>query len=384
MKQKLLFLSAHMPSLNATEAGHVCAFRHLDVLTRKYEVHFVGFRGDISADWNVEPLLERCASVKLFKVDIPRRMAWILRNPFLPMTVAARASHECRAYIRKLMSIHSFDRVHFEWHHMASYADLFDGVEFTTYAHDIYHQTSFRKSQTENWLKRLFYKIEFLRLKTWEARAFGCMDRIFIPSEKDMELLENLDSSLKEHCRISRLSFKIYSPRSTKFDGTPILGFWGAYSRMENVDAARTLVHTVLPAIEAQGAVVKVKIAGAHPPASFGQFPKEKVEVTGFVDDPGEVLRSLHLAVLPLQFGGGVKIKVLECLSAGVPVVTTPVGAEGIPCSAEQGLIVGGTTDELARAVVDLLRQPERIASLSLAAASWARSYADTDGAVLL
>jgi glycosyltransferase involved in cell wall biosynthesis len=179
----------------------------------------------------------------------------------------------------------------------------------------------------------------------------------------------------------------MYAARNALPAGRPAIVYWGAYSRNENVDAAACLVGDILPRLQASGHDVKVIIAGANPPRSFDAFDRKNVEVTGFIEDPGDTLRTATIAVLPLRMGGGVKIKVLELLSAGVPVVTTPVGAEGIPCGPAEGLIVTADNDpeNIAKAASLLLsRSPEQLMALSKAAAEWARRYAASGNAVLL
>jgi glycosyltransferase involved in cell wall biosynthesis len=152
------------------------------------------------------------------------------------------------------------------------------------------------------------------------------------------------------------------------------------------VDAAEFLVHDILPRIRAAGCDAKILLAGANPPQSFGNFDRNDVEVTGFIKDPGAVLRSATLAVLPLRMGGGVKVKVLELLGAGVPVITTQVGAEGIPCDAANGLIVTGLdADDIAEAALRTLALPsEQLSNLSKAAVGWSERYADAGNSTIL
>ena len=108
--------------------------------------------------------------------------------------------------------------------------------------------------------------------------------------------------------------------------------------------------------------------------------------MTGFIDEPAATLQSATIAVLPLRMGGGVKVKVLELLGAGVPVVTTPVGAEGISCDSAHGLIVTSMDAKniAAAAIRTLSLPPDQLLALSKAAAAWALRYADTKTSAIL
>jgi glycosyltransferase involved in cell wall biosynthesis len=388
MKEKLLFLSPHLPTPSASEAGQASIFRDLEILSKKYEIHLIAFRNNVSQHWSVDASEVLCATTKIFNVTNFSRAASVLSNPGLPVMAAARASKQCAAYIRQLMEQHQFSRIHLEGQQMAVYAPLFGHISRRTlYAHDVFTQTFRRKADKYSFPRSLFYSVELRRLRQWERQVFRSVSDIYVPSEKDVALVCDLDSSLVAKTRYVQLFFRMYAARDTLPTGRTALVYWGAYSRIENVDAATCLVGDILPRLQASGHDVKVIIAGANPPRSFDAFDRKNVEITGFIEDPGDVLRAAIIAVLPLRMGGGVKIKVLELLSAGVPVVTTPVGAEGIPCGPAEGLIVTADSDpeNIAKAASLLLsRSPEQLTALSNAAAQWARRYAASGNAALL
>ncbi len=387
MKETLLFLSAHLPAPDASEAGQVCAFHNLKILSEKFDVHLIAFRTEVSRGWSSEPVEKICASTKFFHVTNFGRVRSALRHPGLPTKAAARATGACAANIAAMLKKHAFARVHLEGQQMAVYADIFRQVpRRTLYAQDVFSQTFARKAEKYSFPSNIFYAVEQHRLQRWERLAFGKMTDLYVPSEKDVELVCHLDASLAARTKAVPLFFKNYGARENVPDGRPTLVYWGAYSRSENVDAAEFLVHEVLPRLRVSGYNAKVILAGANPPRSFNNFDPANVTVTGFIADPGATLQSAAIAVLPLRMGGGVKVKVLELLGAGVPVVTTPVGAEGIPCDSANGLIVTGMdADDIARATIAVLSlPPEQLLALSRAAAAWARRYADAGNSAIL
>ena len=387
MKETLLFLSAQLPAPNASEAGQVCAFHNLKILSEKFYVHLVAFRTKVSRDWSSEPVEKLCASTKIFQVTNFGRARSALRHPGLPTMAAARATGACAAYITAILKKHDFARVHLEGQQMAVYANIFQKIpRRTLYAQDVFCQTFARKAEKYSFPSNIFYAVEQRRLQRWERLAFGKMTDLYVPSEKDVELVRQLDAGFAARTKAIPLFFQQYGAREELPAGRPSLVYWGAYSRTENVDAAEFLVRDVLPRIRAAGCDAKILLAGANPPQSFGNFDRNDVEVTGFIKDPGAVLRSAALAVLPLRMGGGVKVKVLELLGAGVPVITTQVGAEGIPCDAANGLIVTGLdADDIAEAALRTLALPsEQLSNLSKAAVGWSERYADAGNSTIL
>ena len=387
MKAPLLFLSAHLPAPNASEAGQVCAFHNLRMLSEKFDIHLVAFRTEVSQGWSSEPVEKLCASTKFFQVTDTVRMRSVLRHPRLPTKAAARATDACAAYIVAIMKKQAFVRVHLEGQQMAVYADTFRNIpQRTLYAQDVFCQTFARKAKKYSFPTGIFYAVEERRLRRWERLVFGEMTELYVPSEKDVALVRELDEHLAARTISVPLFFRNYGPREKVPDGRPTLVYWGAYSRSENVDAAKFLIDDILPHIRVSGCNAKVILAGANPPRSFNRFDPYNVAVTGFVPNPGATLQSATIAVLPLRMGGGVKVKVLELLAAGVPVVTTVVGAEGIPCDSANGLIVTGMqAEDIANTTLKILSlPPDKLLALSQAASAWAQRYAETGNSVIL
>jgi len=83
------------------------------------------------------------------------------------------------------------------------------------------------------------------------------------------------------------------------------------------------------------------------------------VDALGFVDDLTELFRECHLFVAPLPEGGSIKIKILEAMARGIPVVTTPVGAEGITCPEDDAVVIAPFSDQFTTSVLTAAHHPE-------------------------
>jgi O-antigen biosynthesis protein len=109
--------------------------------------------------------------------------------------------------------------------------------------------------------------------------------------------------------------------------------FVAGFAHPPNVDAACWLVDEIFPAVRKHMPGVTLQLVGSNPSDQVTALASPDVQVLGYVDDAtlASLYRSSRVVVAPLRFGAGVKLKVLEAMQQGVPLVTTSVGAQGLP-----------------------------------------------------
>jgi glycosyltransferase involved in cell wall biosynthesis len=141
--------------------------------------------------------------------------------------------------------------------------------------------------------------------------------------------------------------------------------FIGGFEHTPNVDAAVRLVRRVMPLVWAQVAGVPVTIIGAGPTDEVQALAAPLVEVTGWVHDVDPLFDAARAMVAPLSYGAGLKGKVTQALAAGLPVVTTSIGAEGLDAVDGEQVLIGDDDQALAERIVRVLRDDEVWSTLS-------------------
>jgi SAM-dependent methyltransferase len=127
------------------------------------------------------------------------------------------------------------------------------------------------------------------------------------------------------------------------------------------------LVSQVMPLIWQEVPDARVTVVGSNPPHEVLQLAGPRVDVIGFARDLDPLYTRARMTVNPLRYGAGVKGKIVESLRHGIPVVTTPIGAEGIGLSNGRDALVGETARELADHAILLFKDPERLNALAAA-----------------
>jgi glycosyltransferase involved in cell wall biosynthesis len=135
-------------------------------------------------------------------------------------------------------------------------------------------------------------------------------------------------------------------------DGSPVAGIIGTAHWPPTAAAIRTLADSVWPEVRRLVPAARLVVAGRGT-AELGLSSVAGVECVGEVSSGAEFLRGLSLLLFPLPRGSGMKVKVLEAMAVGLPVVTTPAGAEGV--DSDPGVLVASEPSELARAASAIL-----------------------------
>jgi glycosyltransferase involved in cell wall biosynthesis len=158
-----------------------------------------------------------------------------------------------------------------------------------------------------------------------------------------------------------------YSPGKARDPYT--MAFLGSMDWHANIDAVQYFVKDIFPLIKRRLPGARFLVIGRNPPASIQALSngQSSIEVTGTVDDVRPSLSRASVMVLPLRVGGGTRIKVFEAMAAGLAVVSTKVGAEGLPVTEGKNILFGENAHEFASKVCELLDTPELLERVSTA-----------------
>lgn len=146
-----------------------------------------------------------------------------------------------------------------------------------------------------------------------------------------------------------------------RYEESSGLLFIGNYNHPPNVDGVRWLCDTVMPIVWKSLPDLSVVLVGSNPSQAVFALKSERVRVTGYVRDASTYFRSSRIFVAPLRFGAGMKGKIGQALAYALPVVTTPVGAEGLGLhDGENALVVAADPEAFAAAIVSLYGDADR------------------------
>ncbi|MCS6834790.1 MAG: glycosyltransferase family 4 protein [Anaerolineae bacterium] len=192
--------------------------------------------------------------------------------------------------------------------------------------------------------------------RRYESFMFAPYGPVVVLTEADALALRRLNPSLDVRVIPNGIDLAYFQPGSAARQPAELL-FLGNYEYAPNVDAALFLIEEVLPRVRAAFPQVVLKLVGHAPPPTLLARQSEVVRVLGRVDDVRPHYAQATAFVAPLRLGAGMKNKILEALAMQTPVVTTPIGADGIALQHGEHALIA-SAESIAEQVTVLLRDP--------------------------
>lgn len=196
-------------------------------------------------------------------------------------------------------------------------------------------------------------KMEAEKYLDIEVENCRLADKIITISEQDKNALKEFYSEENKMVTIGNVH-QFLDVEKTPFKHREGLFFVGGFSHKPNQDAVLFLYHDIMPLVWKKNKHIKVTIVGSYPTKDMLDLNSDRFKVLGYVEDISEYFNTSRVFVAPLRFGAGVKGKIGQSLEYGLPLVTTPIGAEGFDFKAQADHVIDTTAQGLANKILKL------------------------------
>jgi glycosyltransferase involved in cell wall biosynthesis len=354
---RILFLSRWYP-YPPDNGSKLRIYNLLRGLAQEHEVTLLSFADRADVDPDVPALRSLCRQVQIVRWKEFEPQSWRARLGFFgltPRSVLDTFSPEMAGRIQQALSTRDYDLVIASQWPMAAYgrcwgelAAVFEEVEIGVPYERFARATSAwqRLRHGLTWAKHRAYLTRLMRhfractvVSDQEQRLLSRA----IPGFEPIEVIPNC-INLSEYVDVHE------APRANS------LIFTGSFRYLANHDAMTWFLQDAYPYLQAQVPDVRLTITGDH--AGLPLPAAENVTRTGFVEDVRPLIASAWVSVVPIRVGGGTRLKILEAMALGTPVVATSKGAEGLGVQDGENILIADTPEAFARAVLLLLADP--------------------------
>ncbi|HUP04002.1 MAG TPA: glycosyltransferase, partial [Bryobacteraceae bacterium] len=360
---RVLFVSP-FPIVPPVHGGAVFMYQTLREMARLAETHVIAL-----LDWpreaaHHEELRGFCASAE-----------WLVRPPGeprdsgspLPYAVRELAIEDLAWLIHRQIFTKRIDVLQLEYTAMAQYRGRYRRIAEALFEHDIYFQSVARGSGLFG-SAALKARVEYLRALRYELRALPQFDQVQVCTRANRDYLLSFLPSLAPKLRAglrAGIDAARYEFRPRGREPLTML-FVGSFRHLPNAAALDWFIRRCLPLVLERLPAARLVVVGSDPPPAHTlPAPPGSVAMLGNVEDVREPLGRYAVFVCPILGGSGVRVKLLEAFAAGIPAVSTTVGAEGLAAEGGGLCLLADHPAEFAARVVELLEDPEKGAELA-------------------
>jgi polysaccharide biosynthesis protein PslH len=272
----------------------------------------------------------------------------------LPVAVIRWRSQAMRREIERLQAEYNYDAVVCDFLFPApNVPDLSTAILFQ---HNVEAQIWRRHAEhAGNFLKKAYFQIQARRMDAYEAQVCRKVKRVIAVSQGDARMMEQ-NYGIRGVAPVDTgVDTDFFRPQAKPAESKADLVFLGSMDWMPNIEGMQWFVREILPLIHAVRPQTTVAIVGRKPAPEIMALAGDKVHVTGTVPDVRPWLWGSKLSIVPLRIGGGTRLKIYESQAAGVPVVSTTVGAEGLEIHDGGNIAIADTPADFSRRCLELL-----------------------------
>jgi sugar transferase (PEP-CTERM/EpsH1 system associated) len=363
-KMKVLLIISQLPYPPNTGAK-IRTFNLIKALSRKHSISLITYGSHKSDLEKVRVLSDMDIKVELVDNRFNSTILAI-KNLFsrYPYSVQKYYSKEMVSRIEVILKKDSFDLIHCDSLQVSKNILKIKGVPKALTEHNIESHILGRAAREErNIFRKLYYYLQYIKLREYELSACGQFEHVIAVSEKDKEFLAEFVDEAKISVvpnGVDTEYFKL-SPHGFRRTAEDAIVFTGSMDWLPNVDAVKYFYKDILPIIWKVKKNLKFYIVGRNASKEITEIGinDRRITVTGSVEDVRPYMEKAKVFVVPLRIGGGTRLKILEALSMEKVVVSTSIGSEGLDVVDKKNIMIRDDPKEFADAVINLLDHRE-------------------------
>lgn len=351
---KILFVTP--PPYLPNRLHRIRSFDLIKMLSLNNEVHLLSAVTSKKQPEEFKQIYDICKSVTIIKINKIKVLLNCLRFPQLPLEVAYCYSPKISREIKKIVKNKKIDILYLKRLRSAVYYSnlKIPIILDTTDAMSMFY---LRMSENHKFPKNIFYLLEAFKYRQYEKNVAQKIKNWIVCSQLDKNYLETITNMPQIHVIPNAVDTSYFFPQRIKASKNTLL-FRGLMDKPINVNAAHFLVKEIFPKVQRQIKDAKLFIVGPNPTEPIKKLAKKnKIIITGYVEDVREYINSTKVSLCPVRIGSGTRYKITQSWAIGRPVISTTIGAEGLNYIDGENILIADNPKDFAQKIIILLKK---------------------------
>jgi glycosyltransferase involved in cell wall biosynthesis len=348
-----------------TRGGQIRTLEMLKALHRRHEIHYVTF-DDGSNPEGLRRSGEYCSKAFAVPHSVPPRRSISFAGQLargllsqVPVSVARYVSTRMKRQIEMLLKKQKYDSLVCDFLFPApNIPDIGRAVLFQHNVESVIWRRHVDEARSP--AKKAYFRMQARRMEAFERDVCRRAGHIVGVSQIDRTAMHELFGVSRISTVATGVDIQYFAPPQSPEPKADLI-FVGSMDWLPNIDAVEYFAAEILPLIHQQRPECRVLVAGRRPTPGLEELARRepRIVLTGTVPDVRPYLWGSTVSIVPLRIGGGTRLKIFEAIAAKLPVVSTAIGAEGLPLEDGKHIAIADTPELFAKRCLDLLSEPE-------------------------
>jgi polysaccharide biosynthesis protein PslH len=366
-KKKLAYLTARFP-LPLDQGDRLRAFYQIKQLSKYYDIHLFSMCQELPTDQEISELRKYCKEIFFYKTRISSQIRGIVMAALgnYPFQTGIHFDNGFDKLISEKLEEFKIDILFVQLIRMTEYAQSFRGLRILDYM-DAFSKSMYNRAQLSPIVQKWLYKIEAQKVEKYELSVQSTFDGFLFIAESDEHHLQLHDDDRSFIISNGIDQSRFYNDES--IDIIYDIGFIGNLGYPPNQEAVKCLVEEIVPAFEEKfKQKLSLLIAGARAPEDWNRYENEYIKLGGRYEDINEAYNQIAVFCAFYYSSTGQQNKILEAMSAEVPVLCNPELNKAIKAINEKEIVLSETIDILVDKLKILLDNESKRKSIGKAA----------------
>jgi len=355
----ILFISPYLIDKKSL-GGMIRYTKFIEFLKHRHNIHVICLNNRNQS--TTEPVLLEGVNLNIINTKKPHLLKKVYNRlcRIEPSIVTNCYIEDMINTIKRSLVKYNIELIHFEFSYIGKYVQFIDRNKYVSIL--VEQEVNFRRLKREiesnscllglPWLY-----IDYIKFKNYETRIYKYFDCIFAITQEEKKAILSENSNLQVDIYPNVVNVDYFNAVTSQYKEPYSLIFVGNYLHKPNETGVLWFVNNVFPTIKEKFPHTKFYIVGANLSNKIKKLANDKnIIVTGFVDDIRPYLHKCSIFVNPIITGGGMRGKILEAMACKLPVISTPIGAEGMIIRNNENILIVNSHDEFAKETIRLLK----------------------------
>ncbi|MFC1649115.1 glycosyltransferase family 4 protein [Patescibacteria group bacterium] len=386
---KILMLVPFLPNIR-TSGGQTRWFNIIKYLSIEHDITLFSLIKDRSEREFIPPLEKYCKKVRVFpRSKTPWTLGNVLKTGFgkYPFLVVRNLSIEEKKAIEEELESEKYDLIHAETFYVMPHIPdtsvpsvlVEQTIEYEVYRHYVLNEAPL--------MLRPVLMLDVFKLRFWEKFFWKKADVLVAVSPDDKKVMQGLIPGVKVDVIPNGVDAKHYTSKKVSKKSPPrVLYGVSNFEWLQNAEAANYLIEEVWPVVQRKVSEAKLWFAGRKIPQHIVNLSKERddIEITESIPDSRDAYLGATVMTAPIYGSGGTRLKILEAMAAGLPVISTPIGVAGLGVKHGRDVLIADSTKSLASHTIDLLMNPKKAKNIGKSGQDFIKDHFDWPSIVKL